>query len=53
VLLGDSALMADRLFKGTDNLPSSIARPGASPPSCALLLLGRRDRPQEARSHHD
>jgi hypothetical protein len=41
LLLGYSALMADRPFKGTDKLPSSIARPGASPPSCALLLLGR------------
>jgi hypothetical protein len=41
LLLRYSALMADRLLKGTDNSPSSIARPGASPPSCALLLLGR------------
>jgi hypothetical protein len=41
LLLGYSALMADRLLKGTDNLPSSIARPSASPPSYTLLLLGR------------
>jgi hypothetical protein len=40
LLLGYSALTADRPFKGTDNLPSSTARPSASPPSCALLLLG-------------
>jgi hypothetical protein len=52
-LLGYSALEADRLFKGTDNLPSSIARPAASPPSCALLPPGRQGRPPEARVHHD
>jgi hypothetical protein len=53
LLLGYSALMADRLFKGTDNLPSFIARPGASPPSCARPPLGRRDCSPEARFHHD
>jgi hypothetical protein len=41
--------MADGLLKGTDNLPSSTARPGASPPSYVLLPLGRRDRPPEVR----
>jgi hypothetical protein len=45
--------MADRLLKGTDNLASSTAQPGALPPGCALLPPGRRDRPPEVRFHHE
>jgi hypothetical protein len=45
--------MADRLLKGTDNLPSSTARPGASLPSDVLLPPGRRGRLPRVQSHHD
>jgi hypothetical protein len=45
--------MADRLLKGTDNLPSSTARPGASPPSNELLPPGRQGRLPGVQSDHD
>jgi hypothetical protein len=45
--------MADRLLKGTDNSPSSTARPGASPPSDVLLLAGQRGHLPGVQSHHD
>jgi hypothetical protein len=51
--LGYSASMADRLLKGTNNLPSCTARPGASPPSDALLPPDRRGRLPGVQSHHD
>jgi hypothetical protein len=34
--------------QGYSHVPSSIAQPAVSPPSCALLSLGRQDRPSEA-----
>jgi hypothetical protein len=51
--IGYSESTADRLFKGVDNSPSSIARLGASPPSDELPPPGRQAHLPAAQSHHD
>jgi hypothetical protein len=50
---GCSESTTDQLLKGIDNSPSSIVRPGASPPSGELQPPGRQGHLPTAQSHHD
>jgi hypothetical protein len=49
---GCSSSMEHSLLKGIDNSPSSIARPGASPPSDVLPPPGRQGRLPGFQPHH-